>query len=501
MNSLTKYQHQLHELFRESWDEGANLIFRGQANREWRLESSANRRLREFGPQDSIEYLTTRLLRPARAEGYGFQDGRPLNDLELLAALQHHGAATCLIDFTRSFHIALWFACQDHRRDGAVFVLNCGDVDAVDTIAGERANLDIAKILVAEGATDSADDAPRGFDGRRVFCWTPPPSETRFVIQHSCFVFSRDCIPAHLCKTIVVRSDDKNGLLRSLRLYYGLEEQRIFRDFAGFARSQGVGGVSADSRTATEWFVMGKDHFQRGQFSVAIEHYDRAIQLMDPPSSTYYEQRGITHWVEREYELAIRDFGAAIELDSDNHVYYGWRGKAQRSNRQYEAAIKDYDRAIELCPANMVYYHARGNAKRSLRRYGDALDDYTKMIEVDEGALKTSLFAQAMVRKEWGEATSDDSLIEAAVQNLDDALSIERGPNHHLYFHRSLMRQALGRPEGGREDLTAAWEAVMKERNTVWAPGSREAFLEKIERSLSRLKRPGGRDRPGRQGQ
>ena len=487
MNRLAKYEQQLHDLVSESWGEGPMLLFRGQANSEWRLESSADRRLREVSLQDSIEYVVTRLVNPARAEGYGYQDGRRLTDLELLAALQHHGAATCLIDFTSNFHIALWFACQDHHRDGAVFVVNRGDVDFFETITGERADLEIAKILADDGATDSADDAEGGLNGPRVFCWTPPTSEVRFVVQHSSVVFSRRGIPARAYRKICVCSDHKRELLRSLRLYYGLKEQTVFRDFAGFARSQGVGGVAVDRRTATEWFMIGRDYFQRRQYAVAIEHYDRAIDLMDPPNSAYYKQRGIAYWAERENELAIKDFSAAIKLDSDNHVYYGLRGKAYRSNRQYEASIRDYDRAIELSPRNSSYYHSRGNAKRSLKRFEEALDDYRKMSEVDESSRKNSLFAQAMVRRELGGTTSDRRQFEAALRDLDEALSIEGGTKHHVYWQRGLIRKALGRREGSIEDLRAAREAVKREVNTVWAPGSRGAFLEKIERELRGL--------------
>ena len=487
MSSLAKYEKQLHHLVSESWDEEANLIFRGQADREWPLESSADRRLRKVTPRDVIEYVIERLLHPARDEGYGHHAGKPLSDLELLATLQHHGAATCLIDFTSNFHIALWFACQDHQLDGSVFVVNRGDADSFQTITGERTGLEIAKILEDDGAVDSPDDSVSALNGPRIFCWTPPPSETRFVVQHGCFVFSRHRIPVKMYKTINVSSADKRDLLRSLRLYYGLEEKTVFRDFTGFAQSHGVEGVAIDTRTATKWFMMGRDYFQRRQYGMAIEYYDRAIDLMDPPSSEYYEQRGITYWVEKRYALAINDFSAAIELDSNNHVYFGWRGKAYRTNRQYEESIQDFDKAIALSPTNLPYYHSRGNAKRSLRRYEEAMDDYRKMTEVEESARNTSLFAQAMVRKDWGEATSDRSQFEAAVRDLDEALTIESGTKHNVYYHRGLIRKTLGRREGAIEDLKAAREAVKAEVNTIWKPRSRDAFLEKIERELREM--------------
>ena len=51
--------------------------------------------------------------------GHDQKNGQQLSDLEILAELQHFGAATCLIDFSRSALVALWFACQQSSRGAA----------------------------------------------------------------------------------------------------------------------------------------------------------------------------------------------------------------------------------------------------------------------------------------------------------------------------------------------------------------------------------------------
>ena len=48
--------------------------------------------------------------------GYDEKNGRKLSHLEMLAELQHYGAATCLMDFSYSAQIALWFACQQSKK-------------------------------------------------------------------------------------------------------------------------------------------------------------------------------------------------------------------------------------------------------------------------------------------------------------------------------------------------------------------------------------------------
>lgn len=87
------------------------LAFRGQANGAWKLHSSATRRLiREYGcdvleddfwfSKRYVDYHSGELIQPAQRNGHGLEDGNRISDLELLAKLQHFGAATGLIDST-----------------------------------------------------------------------------------------------------------------------------------------------------------------------------------------------------------------------------------------------------------------------------------------------------------------------------------------------------------------------------------------------------------------
>ena len=54
------------------------------------------------------------LLDEARLRGFDHHDGVQLCDLELLALLQHNGAATHLLDISRDVTTALWFASSDN---------------------------------------------------------------------------------------------------------------------------------------------------------------------------------------------------------------------------------------------------------------------------------------------------------------------------------------------------------------------------------------------------
>lgn len=94
-------------------------MWRGQGDMSWSIDSSAYRRLaltgRKVHESELLGY-EEHLLDDASHKGYRNIEGRELTDLELLARLQHHGAATRLVDATKNILVALWF-CVSNEID------------------------------------------------------------------------------------------------------------------------------------------------------------------------------------------------------------------------------------------------------------------------------------------------------------------------------------------------------------------------------------------------
>ncbi|WP_237058266.1 FRG domain-containing protein [Microbulbifer sediminum] len=114
------------DLAREHSSDRRNVhLWRGQSNIAWPIHSSAYRRLirtNRVVNESSMQYYEEYLLRHATHQGYRFESGRELSDFELLAKLQHHGAATRLIDCSRNIMAALWFACaSEPDKTGLLF--------------------------------------------------------------------------------------------------------------------------------------------------------------------------------------------------------------------------------------------------------------------------------------------------------------------------------------------------------------------------------------------
>ena len=202
-------------------------LFRGVSDQSYEIQASAYRRL----PEEEIDNparllrINKRLIEEAKTQGHDQKNGQRLSDLELLAELQHHGAATCLIDFSRNALTALWFACQ---QDSAEKETN-GKVFAVPDIVSLK---EVTPDLIAERIDYFFK--PDGQGQYPLYKWKPKLQNNRIIAQHSVFVFGGDQIRAETECVIILNS--KEAILKSLAEISDITEASIFPDFDGFAR-------------------------------------------------------------------------------------------------------------------------------------------------------------------------------------------------------------------------------------------------------------------------
>ncbi|MEC4721892.1 FRG domain-containing protein [Noviherbaspirillum sp. CPCC 100848] len=101
--------------------------FRGQQDARWPLVSSLSRYLGAFIPDRSTwRSREERAIRIFRRKAHNYLPDRHVldNDLRCLALMQHHGAPTRLLDFTKSPFVAAFFALENAVSHSAVFALN-----------------------------------------------------------------------------------------------------------------------------------------------------------------------------------------------------------------------------------------------------------------------------------------------------------------------------------------------------------------------------------------
>ncbi|NRF16336.1 FRG domain-containing protein [Vibrio coralliilyticus] len=215
-------------------------MWRGQSDIDWRLDSSAYRRLKNssgYKPSDPnqamISYEKT-LLQHATHRGYRYENGKELSDFELLAKLQHHGAATRLVDFTRNALIGIWFACSENAQKSGLLV-------AFDTwyLEGYEKELEIR--TYGEIVDDFRDDP---------ITWESPSVSARITAQHSQFIYSKvmQCSSGSLAfpsdesayRKFELTPELKEEALAVLFEVFDINKSNIFPDLDGFAQANSV---------------------------------------------------------------------------------------------------------------------------------------------------------------------------------------------------------------------------------------------------------------------
>jgi hypothetical protein len=221
--------------------------WRGQADIDWKLDSALVRRYKEqrsSAPQAALTEARLRaveqsLIERTRAAGLGVD----LGELELLARLQHHGAATRLLDCSRNAFVALWFACRwEPEKDGVLLAFELGE-NAIH----------LNTEMLAHGI-----DELLGLASGRLLWWQPRSLSPRISPQQAVFVFgavvdepwgsirlgqgvSLDEVGAVPGAALIFISAQLKAALNGIWApLFGFTEESLFPDFDGFALAHGV---------------------------------------------------------------------------------------------------------------------------------------------------------------------------------------------------------------------------------------------------------------------
>ena len=187
---------------------GGMILFRGLASADWEVESAAYRRISksenkssETLPTVTFQNYIDQLLDEASLLGFRERQDRSLSDLELLAELQHYGAATCLTDFTTNALVALYFACREETdKAGKVVAMATDNIDRFSTLSFEDLNKSVKEFL----------------NQGKLWKWEPSSLNNRIVAQQSVFVFGEGRIEMSNFEEITIAAAHKKELVKTL---------------------------------------------------------------------------------------------------------------------------------------------------------------------------------------------------------------------------------------------------------------------------------------------
>jgi len=224
ITSLKTYQDWIGRIKSENPD--AKFIYRGQCDSAYGLETGASRRLRKeyLSVKDTFVSYHEKLIESARAKiKDDYKKTNSIPKLELLAELQHYGAATGLLDFSLNPLVALWFACQSREPivEGKIFAIN-------------KKN---PKIKPFESIKDYESFGDY-FGNIDIWYWKPDNFNKRIESQRSVFLFGppdlNGLLDNEVDSEIIVRFN-KKYILEELKDAVNKDESSIYPDFYGFA--------------------------------------------------------------------------------------------------------------------------------------------------------------------------------------------------------------------------------------------------------------------------
>ena len=158
-------------------------FYRGQSDAGWGISSALYRVVREAGPVSEVMLARAeqRVLEEMRKQGLGHN----MNDGQLLMVPQHHGIPTRLIDVSKGWLPALWFATEhSDTTDGRLFLIGIRS----DANGGHPSiNLGDEAALPWEGAAIGRAYSSRSWS-ESVMSVADPSLDPRMQAQRGCFL-------------------------------------------------------------------------------------------------------------------------------------------------------------------------------------------------------------------------------------------------------------------------------------------------------------------------
>ena len=314
-----------------------NYIFRGESECNDKVSSSLYREYERVSPSivRNLNIARVQQTRLDTAKSFTFEN----DDWELLTQIQHYGGNTNLIDFTRDYLIALFFACDgNHSVPGRVILLdNEGDMKDYIDAPSQPANRVIAQKSV----------------------FVRPPSGV--LIPDGSVE-----IPAHL----------KLSLLDYLDNAHGISAETMYNDIHGYIRYRAM------HSEAFAKLGEGLMYYINSDYKNAIDAYTKAIDF-NPRLATAYVQRGNAYDGDGDYDGAIADYSTAIRLHPGLSFAYHGRGLTYALKGDYISSIADFTEVVIINPDFGPAYCDRGEAWLHLSEWDNARADLTVAKDMD----------------------------------------------------------------------------------------------------------------------
>jgi tetratricopeptide (TPR) repeat protein len=137
----------------------------------------------------------------------------------------------------------------------------------------------------------------------------------------------------------------------------------------GVARMKGIHQPSHDQRPPS-----------KPEFDLALKDFAAAMQLKPQNPEPYYD-RAYAYWIEGDDDQAVQDFDRATQMNPNYFNAYLARGNLHRAMKQYDLAAEDFTNCIRILPYSTQEFEARSDAYESAGKFELAIEDDDYLIQ------------------------------------------------------------------------------------------------------------------------
>ena len=165
----------------------------------------------------------------------------------------------------------------------------------------------------------------------------------------------------------VVSREELNGLLQAVNELRNL----LVKSHAHWIKAGDV-QVSLTLLSLKHTIVEGNEYLYNRNYSMAIDHYDQAIEI-DPNNADAWNNKGIALHNLRKYKEAIECNDRAVKIDPNYVKAWNTEGIAPHNLRKYKEAIDCCDMAIKINPHYADAWNNKGVSLGKLGKYKECM--------------------------------------------------------------------------------------------------------------------------------
>jgi tetratricopeptide (TPR) repeat protein len=169
-------------------------------------------------------------------------------------------------------------------------------------------------------------------------------------------------------------------------------------------------------------FSQGHYYYNKGEYGVAISHFEKCIKLA-PKEINYYNWLGGAYYMNGQYEEAVATCKKGLALNTKDEMTWYWLAKSYERLEEYDLAISSQNKMIELEANNSDNFVQLSRFYCANKQYDEAIIAAKRAIELDPG--------DAVAHGRLGVAYGEKKQYSEAITALKR--SIELNPENDAY--------------------------------------------------------------------